>query len=261
VGLGSVTNDAQTKAAIVPNTAPAKGSLLVGNSGSTAYDNLAVGANTYVLTADSTQTDGVKWAASGGGGPTPLATSGQGYMFNYSNDPNLFTGTQQNAGVVNRLFGGQFVASASMTPTKAIVRIMVASGTSCTGGTCGAVLACYDAPATTLLATSNAMISGGTPDLNTLGWHTFTFPSPPTFHIGVVYNCFIDMDSTALTFAIGGGGYTTFSTLDAITSTDVARIGYCSNLGSGDGSSITPPSSCGTLNSIPGYMFSIMFVP
>lgn len=37
VGLGSVTNDAQTKAAVVPNTAPAAGQVLVGNSGGTAY--------------------------------------------------------------------------------------------------------------------------------------------------------------------------------------------------------------------------------
>ena len=37
VGLGSVTNDAQTKAAIVPNTAPTAGQILVGNAGGTAY--------------------------------------------------------------------------------------------------------------------------------------------------------------------------------------------------------------------------------
>jgi len=37
VGLGNVTNDAQTKAAVVPNTAPAAGQILVGNAGGTAY--------------------------------------------------------------------------------------------------------------------------------------------------------------------------------------------------------------------------------
>lgn len=36
-GLGNVTNDAQTKAAVVPNTAPSAGQLLVGNTGGTAY--------------------------------------------------------------------------------------------------------------------------------------------------------------------------------------------------------------------------------
>ena len=37
VSLGNVTNDAQTKAAIVPNTAPSAGQILAGNAGGTAY--------------------------------------------------------------------------------------------------------------------------------------------------------------------------------------------------------------------------------
>ena len=37
VGLGSVTNDAQTKAAVVPNTAPSSGQVLFGNAGASAY--------------------------------------------------------------------------------------------------------------------------------------------------------------------------------------------------------------------------------
>ena len=37
VGLGSVTNDAQTKASIVPNTVPSAGQLLAGNAGGSAY--------------------------------------------------------------------------------------------------------------------------------------------------------------------------------------------------------------------------------
>jgi len=37
VGLGSVTNDAQTKASVVPNTVPSAGQLHVGNAGGTAF--------------------------------------------------------------------------------------------------------------------------------------------------------------------------------------------------------------------------------
>jgi len=37
VSLGNVTNDAQTKAAIMPNTAPSAGQVAVGNAGGTAY--------------------------------------------------------------------------------------------------------------------------------------------------------------------------------------------------------------------------------
>jgi hypothetical protein len=42
VSLSAVTNDAQTKAAIVPNTAPAAGRIPVGNAGGTAYAPVAV---------------------------------------------------------------------------------------------------------------------------------------------------------------------------------------------------------------------------
>lgn len=54
----------------------AKGGMLIG-TGSGTVSELAVGTNNYILTADSTQTTGVKWAAaSSGGGWTLINTGG-----------------------------------------------------------------------------------------------------------------------------------------------------------------------------------------
>lgn len=63
VGLSNVTNDAQVKL----STVAAKGDLIVGTASATVT-NLGVGTNGQVLTADSTQTSGMKWAAASGGG-------------------------------------------------------------------------------------------------------------------------------------------------------------------------------------------------
>lgn len=61
VGLGNVTNNAQTQAAIVPNTAPSAGQLLVGNAGGTAYAPATLSgdatiASTGALTLANTST-------------------------------------------------------------------------------------------------------------------------------------------------------------------------------------------------------------
>lgn len=54
-GSVTITNDMAT-------AIDAKGDLVVG-TGADTYSRLAVGTNNYVLTADSTQATGVKWAA------------------------------------------------------------------------------------------------------------------------------------------------------------------------------------------------------
>ena len=48
LGLANVTNDAQTKAAVVPNTLPAAGQLMVGNAGGTAYAPVTASADVTV---------------------------------------------------------------------------------------------------------------------------------------------------------------------------------------------------------------------
>ena len=73
--LDGVTSAIQTQidskigsaSAISPTLIDAKGDLIVGSAADTAA-RLAVGTNNYVLTADSSATNGVKWAAVAAGG-------------------------------------------------------------------------------------------------------------------------------------------------------------------------------------------------
>ncbi len=59
-GAVTITNSMATEIA-------AKGDLIVG-TGSQTFDNLGVGTNGHILTADSTTATGLKWAAAAGGG-------------------------------------------------------------------------------------------------------------------------------------------------------------------------------------------------
>ena len=66
VGLGSVTNDVQTKAAIVPNTAPPAGEILIGNAGGTAYAPNAMSGDCGLSSAGAincTKTNGAAFGA------------------------------------------------------------------------------------------------------------------------------------------------------------------------------------------------------
>jgi len=67
VGLGNVTNNAQTLAAVVPNTAPGAGQILVGNAGGTAYAAQSMSGDCSLSSAGAIAcagTNGTAFAAS-----------------------------------------------------------------------------------------------------------------------------------------------------------------------------------------------------
>lgn len=78
VGLGSVTNNAQTRAAIVPNTAPAAGQVLVGNAGGTAYAPVSFSADCTMASTGAitcTETNGTAFGSLATLSSTFLCTS------------------------------------------------------------------------------------------------------------------------------------------------------------------------------------------
>jgi hypothetical protein len=75
VGIGPHSHTASGVGAVATSSFAAKGDLLVGTGAGTLATQ-TVGANGTVLTADSTQADGVIWAApAAGGGMTLIATA------------------------------------------------------------------------------------------------------------------------------------------------------------------------------------------
>lgn len=85
VGLGSVTNDAQTKAAIMPNTAPSAGQIPAGNTGGTAYAAVSVSGDATLASTGAITVKGVNGV--------PLCTgfsptTGQALEYTTASSPN-----------------------------------------------------------------------------------------------------------------------------------------------------------------------------
>ena len=77
-----------TAAFVTRNTFTAKGQILAG-TGSSTYSALPLGVDGQVLTADSSATNGVKWAAGGGGGGSTVNITFQAPL---SSSTNPYTG-------------------------------------------------------------------------------------------------------------------------------------------------------------------------
>lgn len=98
---GSAWAEADTSG-ILPSEFTAKGDLLAG-TGNGTFDNLAVGANNTVLTADSSTATGLKWAAAGGSDYKLIRTTSFSAVASVSED-NVFTSTYENYKLIINIF-------------------------------------------------------------------------------------------------------------------------------------------------------------
>lgn len=131
-----IDGKASTTADIPKSLIDAKGDLIVGSAADTVA-RLAVGTNNHVLTADSSATNGVKWAAAAAGGMTSLATgtlSGSGVTLdnisqdyvhlqliltdvNVANSGDKVYARLENSTQTYYAQGGQTVSVSGTTPT------------------------------------------------------------------------------------------------------------------------------------------------
>ncbi len=110
VGTGTSTvaagNDTRITGAVQSSTVTAKGDILAATASGTVT-NLAVGSDGQVLTADSTQAAGVKWAPASGGGGGGVATV-NGSSLTIAIAPEVFTLTDATTIAVDASKGNHF---------------------------------------------------------------------------------------------------------------------------------------------------------
>lgn len=80
---GTNTGDQDLSGLLPKSSYTTKGDAIIG-TGAGTYTTLGVGADNYVLTADSTEPSGVKWATAGT--TSPLTTKGDLYTYSTTND-------------------------------------------------------------------------------------------------------------------------------------------------------------------------------
>lgn len=134
-------------------------------------------------------------------------------------------------------------------------RVTTASGTGCTGDTCGLVFGIYNAAGTSLLAQTDVGTSGGSPDINGTGYQTLSVASGPVTINPGVYRICASTDSTALVVArmeISG---------EDLWNTGQVRFGYAANSSTGNGGSLALPATTGVLSGgSAGYDYPLALV-
>lgn len=175
-------------------------------------------------------------SAGGSGG----ITAGSGQFWHYFSFTRTFflPGNSQP----NRVQAWRFVAPYSANLTHANVSFSAASGTGCSGGTCGLIIGLYSPDGNTLLGTARAT-SGGTPDINAIGTISIPFLSSVAITGGQDYIWVLSTDSSSL----GIYAFDINASMLPVANANHVVFGTCPNLSTGNGNAIAFAATCGVL--------------
>ena len=164
VGLGNVTNDAQTKAAIVPNTVPSAGQVLAGNIGGTAYNPISISGDCTLAASGAlscTKSGGAAFGSAAFANTSAFDAAGAAATAQSNTEAFAANASNINTGTLN-------AARLPATVTQTIASGTAAMGTSAIASdTCAAVVT---VAATGVTTTDNVSADFGSDPTSTLGY-------------------------------------------------------------------------------------------
>lgn len=163
--------------------------------------------------------------------------------------PIMYSGSTGNLDIGTDAICHNFMAWNQVQTNVIGVNVTTESGTGCTGGTCGFLVAIYDSTKAKI-ATSEVIYSGhatSTKNINTTGYKRFGWSSGSavsggtlTLTPGKYWACYLS-DSGTLAFAVTYAGAFLYDEQNASTGSDAH--GYKAGLSSGNGASLSIASS------------------